>query len=693
MKELTAALTLGLCSFAAPAGEDVFRSAVRGRASLRDPVWEDLKAHLRTLCEEHLTPGAFEYIDADDRRSEWWGTFQEQRRLPRALEHLAFGGILLDPKYGDAARKILTGLAGEWKRRQGAPLAPGEHANRWLNDALNAVHLNGGTAVLSLGLAYDLVRPGMSPAEDSQVGAYLATFVDYFLEHPLDPELKKPEWNIAAHGMAGLGVLARVLRSAGVLDEARTRASIRKAKDRSRRVLDLHRQADGAFLEGPGYGTSTFHSISQLAWALAREGDRELWEHPAWEKAVEGLLYEMIPGSRQINPLNDTAVIDIATIDWLAMVAADRKNGVAQWLWQTLKTRGGKIVPEGPRRVPRKSVLAGYLLAYDPTVRPVSPREAGLPPSKYFEKRGLVDFRTGWEEDDAFVSFLCDVSPKGGHRQADRNHFAFFALGELFAIDSGKAAEPAEKGPGPPLLWGAQGIAHSLPLFHGEMQRWVSATNDGVRKAVPDGPLPVAEAEAGDGYALAQRFTRRVVFLPPTKDHPAALVVADVGDLTPEGALLLSWLLHTDPKNAAEIDGTRLTLVGGRKGNRCQVEMATPARPGRWRRDTFQDHPLLRYDWTAGALRCVVALTPYRANASPPPVRAASTKRGCAVSVARGGRVDTVLSAGGAAIAHDGIETDAEFAAVARENGAVVAYHVASATFLRVDGRALELPR
>lgn len=667
---------------------DLFYSHVLERKRLNDPVWAQLLDHLRKKCEEHLTPGAPEHIDWAERRSPWWGNpAMEPRQLPRAIEHLAFGGVLLDKRYGDAARAVFEMKVKEWQARRSRALPPGEHANPWLNQVVNGVNLNCGTAILSLAIAFDLARHEMPPGAVSQLGEYLVTFVDYLVEHPVDVELQKPHWNIAAHGMAGLGLLSLSLRAAGVLDEARFARALAMAKARSRIAADGHFETDGAFPEGPGYGSSTFHSLAPLAWALARCGDRELLDHPVWPKVVDGLLYELIPGIRAFNPVGDAAgglsrgieECHVATVDWLPMVAALHRNRVAQWLWQEVNVRDGKVVPEMPSHA-RKCILTGYLLAYDPGVRPQSPADARLPVSKQFRKRDLVDLRTGWGGEDTLASFLCDPSPRGSHRQTDRNHFSYFALGEMFALDHGKS-----------LPWGGLGESHNVPLVRGGSQRWVPAVRDGLKHVEFGEGVSLAEGEAGDGYADAERVTRRVALLSAEGGLPPSLIVADRIVPKDEGAAEYSWQLHTHPGNRIEIAGGAVTLVGGRKGHRCRVEIVTP-REGLWQRDTYFDHPRLRYAWSGEAGVSLVVLAPYREGASAPSVRRHASVEGCALRLTRGGRVDTVLSAApGSKVKYEGLETDAEFALVSLREGKPPLVRVLGGTYVTKDGRPLEV--
>ena len=346
---------------------------------------------------------------------------------------------------------------------------------------------------------------------------------------------------------------------------------------------------------------------------------------------------------------------------FLAQVAAVKRNGLAQWLWQSLTN-----FPAAPKLEPEKEAVwrafaTRYFLYYDPTVKPQAPQESGLPLRKHFPTRDLVDLRTGWKTDDTFLSFLCDHSPRGGHRQADRGHFSFFSLGESFAIDSGRGSVKLDSGS---LRMGAVGAAHNLPLIHGEMQHEMPAKGS-LRSGDLNATVPVLEADIGASYRSLRSFKRRAAWLPGAAGEPAWVVIGDLAEWDFEGPALLSWLLHTDVGNRVETDGSRAVLTGARKGHRCLVQVAA-AGPGAWRNDEFLGHPRLRYDWFFSPLQCLVLLAPFEKGQPCPVIEHAASADGCALRVQRGGRSYSILSATPKrTLTWGGHTTSAEFAVVA----------------------------
>ena len=658
--------------------ESLFRPILENRRVDSSPVVSSLKQNLRQTCDHYLKPESPGFIDYRERRSEFWFTRPGGRLLPKSIENLAVGGVVLDRKYATAACNILRTIVKHRIAENCGGTNYGRPYRTWRDNCLDA-----GASSTMLALGMDLLHSELTDAERGEIGVYCLPFIDYLLENPPDPEETRPDWNMAAIGLIGLGLLGLVLRNYGVLDDSRFDRALEAGKRRCLLFLDKGHDGHGAFYEGPAYGSATLQFLAPFALSLAVCGDRDLVDHGGWARIAEGLAYELIPATGRPNPLNDCG--DQFHIEWLSLVAAQQNNGLAQWLWKCIDKPPGDGGYWRPPDAFWSDTVNRYLLYMDPSVEPVHPGALNLPAAKHFRNRGLVDVRSGWRPDDFFLSFLCDVFPAGGHRQADRNHFALHALGESFACDSGYALERLPDTT-EVLRLGALGEAHSLPLVMGEMQRRGPAPNDGIVRADIHGAFPYVEGEAGDSYGCAKRFVRRTLCLPDSSGAPAAVIVVDRLDFEMPDRPILSWLLHTARDNGIELGRDRFTIVGGKRGNRCDVQIATPW-PGRWKEEIFHDHPRLRYDWFWSPLFCVVALVPYRAGAAPPEIDAVGDASGCAVRIRGDVVADTVITAApDSAFAFEGIETDAEFAHVRISDDGVDACRVASGSRLVVQG-------
>ena len=661
--------------------ENLFSPSLERHKTNPDPIAASLKKNLQVACDALLDPKSESHIDYEERKSEFWTTRSGGRVLSKAIETLAFGGILLDKRYAVEARNILETIVEHRIVENCGGTNYGKPYRTWRDNCLDA-----GVSSLNLAIGLDLLRPSFSPEEQARFGTYLIPFIDYTLNDPPDPEEKRPDSNMAAIGLFGLGLLSMVLRSMDILDDDRFSRAMKLSKRRCILFLEKGHDGDGAFYEGPAYGGATVHFMAPFVLALARCGDREVVDHEAWQLFVHGLVHELIPSTGRPNILNDCT--DQFHVEWLALVAAEQKSGLAQWLWQSIdKPPSDGSLWQAPDYAWGDTVTR-YLLYYDPSIAPIPPETSDIPKKKHFRNRGLVDIRSGWKQDDFFLSFLCDVFPAGGHRQADRNQFALHALGESFAIDSGYALEPLS-GTTEVLRLGALGEAHNLPLVHGEMQHRGQVTEDGIRHLDLDTDFPYIESEAGQSYNCATRFTRRVLCLPGEDGAPQALIVSDRFLFHNLERALLSWLLHTHPENQVERQRTRFTLIGAKQGNRCDVQIVTPW-PGRWKEETFFDHPRLRYDWFWDPLFCIVALVPYRAGEPAPEIVTQGSADGCALAIHWGNTTDTILTAGPEkTVEFQNIRTSAEFAHVRTRKNTVLTHRISGGNDLTVNEKQL----
>ena len=122
----------------------------------------------------------------------------------------------------------------------------------------------------------------------------------------------------------------------------------------------------------------------------------------------------------------------------------------------------------------------------------------------------------------------------------------------------------------------------------------------------------------GDGFSLANDYRRRLAYL-PSEDTGDALLVSDLMTFNATGANFCSWLLHTHGDNRIEIEGDRVTLTGGRQGNHCLIQIATP-RPGRWKAEPFLDHTRLRYDFSYNPHQALVVFGAEQSDSATAPL-------------------------------------------------------------------------
>src|SRR5688500_14954740 len=88
--------------------QGILYQAFQERRDAAGPVFDSLRQFLKQKCEEHLQPGAEEYVDWRERKAAFWTERMGGRFLPRVCEHLSVAGVVLDKSYGLAARDILN---------------------------------------------------------------------------------------------------------------------------------------------------------------------------------------------------------------------------------------------------------------------------------------------------------------------------------------------------------------------------------------------------------------------------------------------------------------------------------------------------------------------------------------------------------------------------------------------------------
>lgn len=654
----------------------------------RSRLSASLLDYLEAKTQEHSTPGAQEHVDERERTADWWLTRMGVKRLHRALENLAVSAVV----FGSAAfRDKLASILEVMIDQNVLDRTAGTNYGR----PYTFYHpLDAGSTAVSLSIALE----AMSELHDDDLLRRAATYVrrvfDFLVANELDPALERPDWNIAIIGAAGCGTLARTLRELGVVSDPEHQNAVERAKRHVRAFLERGHD-DGVFLEGAGYGCGTLHHCAPLVWALLERGDEELALHPAWSRAAAALAGDLIPGRVEFNPANDTPS-RVWTVDWLCLPAHARADRIAAWLWRTLVGAERERQEWESPELPWTGLATRYLLfhlsaaADDPA--PPPPRE--LPFLREFRKRGMVSMRSGWGEQDTLLSFLCDTSAPSGHRQADRNHFSLHALGESFAVDSGYALESIP-GTTEVLRLGALGCSHNLPLVNGEMQHKGHLPSGGIRRTELGSPFRYVEAEAGEGYLGAERFTRRLAVLCATgggtgdRLTPAdAVCVADVVTLRHRGNAFFSWLLHTDSGNAVELLDADTCLIRGVRGHASCLLVAASPWFGRWRQEAYCGHTRLAYETEADLLAILVLLLPFQTAS--PRATVHRSDGGCSVTAFRAdGGTDRVVSARPGRTAElDGVETDAELAvlrlAPPGQGGGLESWMIAGGSTLRL---------
>lgn len=232
-------------------------------------------------------------------------------------------------------------------------------------------------------------------------------------------------------------------------------------------VLDGLWDKNGAPFESNFYGMGApLSAVFAFAEALKRRGDMDIYDYPGLINLSQWFAYELLPQrttsstcphSHKWNNNLNTGYYWSNPWQFL-QTAAEYNDGLSQWLFdQTVASMN----PDHFKNIIGQSCFGGLfyrhgytwdgdlilpILKYQP-VPGVNP-EAILPQSFYFKDRGLVYFRTGWNDiNDLLFSFesrlLFSLSGEHFHwhwDDRDKNSYTLYAYGEMFAVDPGRAS-------------------------------------------------------------------------------------------------------------------------------------------------------------------------------------------------------------------------------------------------------------
>jgi hypothetical protein len=238
------------------------------------------------------------------------------------------------------------------------------------------------------------------------------------------------------------------------------------------------------------------------------------------------------------------------------------------WLAGTISDPPTKLWPPELALRPGLRIPASYLslLVLD-DLKPVSPAKAGLPTQYVDRGRGLVSFRSGWNADDTFV--VLDGSQRSpsaqGHHHSSCGHFDLSALGEYFAIDTGR--------------YNMEQNCHNVVLVDGKSGRssdgeWCMAWHHGLLTDYRPGDF-VDFASVDSSHQHNCYWARRYLGLVKGKGAPAYVWMVDDINKANDWAEFW-WQLHTSPENVIEIHDGRASIRGWRKGNFLDVHFALP---------------------------------------------------------------------------------------------------------------------
>lgn len=234
------------------------------------------------------------------------------------------------------------------------------------------------------------------------------------------------------------------------------------AKEIVLEVLDGLYDKNGAPFESQYYGMGEMLSgMMAFAEALKRKGDTDIYDYPGLINLSKWFAYELLPkrttaSFHQSHKWNNNLNTGLYWSNpWqFLQTAAEYQDGLSVWLFESTV---GNMSPNHLNTIIGGSLWYRHgwtwdgdliipILKYDP-VPPVNP-ETILPESFYFKDRGLIYFRTGWNDaNDLLFGFESrlpfSLSGEYFHwhwDDRDKNSYTLYVYGEMFAVDPGRAS-------------------------------------------------------------------------------------------------------------------------------------------------------------------------------------------------------------------------------------------------------------
>ena len=340
---------------------------------------------------------------------------------------------------------------------------------------------------------------------------------------------------------------------------------------------------NGYPLEDIGYGTYVTAKLAFNVELAKRLGIADLTQTtPRYHQFGRAILHFTQPWGQHLSNTGDHGD-DFGMREFiLPRLAVDTNDPSLLWLWQTLCYNHGAIHPVNNneilygeavigknRQVPATmpSLLFAPLLA-----KAKRPTDTTLPTAFLCRRRGLASFRSGWRDNDSLLIFDSSQRSDGaqGHHHDSAGHFSFSAIGEYFAIDTGR--------------YNVSQSCHNVTLVNAEQQvnrdEWSQTTVEGrLTDYATDPFVDTAACDATPQYGAAVRKAERRVGLVKGPGAPAYAWVVDAINANDKIATF-DWQMQCAPESRLALRRNGATVTGFRHGNLLDVHLFLPLFPG-----------------------------------------------------------------------------------------------------------------
>ncbi|MCX5660574.1 MAG: heparinase II/III family protein [Planctomycetota bacterium] len=458
----------------------------------------------------------------------------------------------------EAARRVLAALP--------------EAERRGPDDTYNSAYAHLG----DFALAYDLLHPHLSAEERRGFNQWLAkrSVLDVVDTLHRDHYLRATGFNKTMVGLiSAVTALLAIEGDEGVPDLS---AAKRQLLVWFEATLYGVVGPEGYPAEDVGYGTGMVCYFSRSVEAVRRAGIYDAYrECPRWNRFGRALLHFTQPWGKVTSNTGDYGADVGPTSLVLPRLATETRDPAMLWLHGTLSY---PLAASGPhdgstRRLhwPELMVRDGFrlpvdaytMLVLDDLAAPaVHPHEVGGPTAFMDADRGIVSLRDSWRPEATFVVFdgshRTPLAP--GHAHDSGGHFSLSAMGEYFAIDTGRYNIEQEH--------------HNVVLVDGKSGhvgdgRWISSDYRALLTGFHPGPF--VDAASVDSSQMSDCFwAKRTLGLVKGPEVPGYVFTVD--DVNKDNNFHeFWWVLNVHPDSRIRIEGEQATVEGAYHGNLLDI--------------------------------------------------------------------------------------------------------------------------
>ena len=479
--------------------------AARSRASGAVPQWAG--ENFLRLYPDHLLPALTSYFSVLDRTADL------------ALSNALVAAVDEKPEAREAVRKALA-LAASWPT----------WTHPWFGAHGMHTYYEVGIFTRNIALAYDLSYPYLSESERGTVRRALRELgtLPTFREHFLDARMPFATSNWIGNSLSGAIVATAATDGEGEPDRPGLLTGL---VARLREHVNETILADGSSGEPLGYEDFDLEGVSWSMAALERAYGIDFQPGTALGTAHLYAVYDQV-SARDCPDMGDGGLHSSRGFAWLA-----RRNEDARLrrLYRTMPHEPVGEIALGPADA--------------------SGAEPPLPPSRFFDRKGAIVLRSGWQPDATVFAFR--AGPHFNHNHMDAGGFLLSAGGEALLSEAGVTHYYNDPHYTSHYI---QAVGHNVMLVDGnpESQRlpdflWVKALDRRPRwgTVLLSDAADLFEAELREVYkAPLESYRREVIFV-----RPGYFVLCD--RVSAGEAHAFSWLFHAPAGEA------RLRLEAG----------------------------------------------------------------------------------------------------------------------------------